>query len=116
MSSRKLATLYSLKSLGEYYKFDFTKDVEGDFTKAYCYAKKEKKLFYWLVRPVGTSRRSDIDSDMFYVKAREGFVGILYRARIDDGTYRIVFFVRPLKRIPRVNRKYSAKKSSNRSH
>lgn len=101
----RLSTLEDLKSLGVYSDFDFEKEVKGDFTRIYAVVKLGRSKLFWLVKPIGGLRRVDIEAKSFYIIAREGVVGLLYKSRASDKKYRIVFFYKPLKRLPRQKRK-----------
>ena len=107
---KKLSTLEDLKRLGVYSNFDFEKEVEGDFTRIYAVVKLGRSKLFWLVKPIGGLRRVDVEVSSFYIIAREGVVGLLYKSRADDKKYRIVFFYKPLKRLPRQNRKVRKRK------
>ena len=106
----KLSSLEDLKSLGDYCDFDFEKEVKGDFTRIYAVVKQGRSKLFWLVKPIGGMRRSDEEAKSFYIMAREGVVGLLYKSRASDKKYRIVFFYKPLKRLPRQNRKARKRK------
>jgi hypothetical protein len=101
----ELSTLADLRGLGDYCDFDFEKEVKGDFTRIYAVVKLGRSKLFWLVKPVGGLRRIDVDALSFYIMAREGVVGLLYKSRVSDKKYRIVFFYKPLKRLPRQRRK-----------
>ena len=77
----------------------------------YAMVKQGRSKLFWLVRPIGGMRRNDIEAPSFYIIAREGIVGLLYRSRVNDNRYRIVFFDFPLKRLPRINRRVKRKKA-----
>lgn len=102
---KRLSSLEDLKSLGFYSNFDFEKEVEGDFTRIYAVVKLGRSKLFWLVKPIGGIRRKDVEAQSLYIIAREGVVGLLYKSRANDKKYRIVFFVKPLRRLPRQNRK-----------
>jgi hypothetical protein len=102
---KNLSSVEDLKRLGDYCDFDFDKNVEGDFTRIYASVKEGRSKLVWLVKPIGGVRRKDIKATSFYITAREGIVGLLYKSRTDDKKYRIVLFDRPLKRLPRISKK-----------
>jgi hypothetical protein len=104
---QELSSLEDLKRLGDYSYFDFEREVRGDFTRIYAVVKMGRSKLLWLVKPIGGLRRRDVEAPSFYITAREGIVGLLYRSRVDDKKYRIVFFDVPLRRLPRLNRKVS---------
>jgi len=106
----ELSSLEDLKSLGDYCVFDFEKEVKGDFTRIYALVKQGRSELLWLVKPIGGLRRVDVDANSFYITAREGVVGLLYKSRANDKKYRIVFFFKPLKRLPRRSRKRRKRK------
>jgi len=106
----ELSSLEDLKQLGDYCCFDFRKEVKGDITRIYAVVKQGRSELLWLVKPIGGLRRVDMEVLSFYIMAREGVVGLLYKSRADDKKYRIVFFYRPLKRLPRLNRKVRKRK------
>lgn len=101
-----LASVEDLRRLGDYCVFDFDREVDGDFTRVYAFVKVGRSRLSWLVRPIGGTRRKDIKTSSFYITAREGVVGLLYRSREDGKKYRIVLFEKPLKRLPRMNKRF----------
>ena len=109
-----ISTLEALEKLGSYSQFIFTKQVSENFTELYANVKDGDKEQAWMVSPIDGRYKTDIGADSFYVFGNEGVIGLLYKSREDPTKYRIVLFKNPLKRIPRISRKYKRRRPSKR--
>jgi len=109
-----LSTLEALEKLGNYSRFVFTKQVSENFTELYANVEGGDKEQTWMVSPIDGRYKTDIGANSFYIFGDEGVIGLLYKSREDPTRYRIVLFENPLKRIPRVSRKYKRRRLSKR--
>jgi len=109
-----IATVEALEKLGDYSQFIFTKRVGEDFTELYVNVKGGNKEATWMVSPIDGRYKTDVGANSFYIFGDEGVIGLLYRSREDPTRYRIVLFKNPLKRIPRISRKYKRRRPSKR--
>lgn len=107
--AKDLSSLKDLRLLGDYSEFDIKREVDGDFTNIYAVTKQGHMTYSWLLRPIGGERRKDTKVSSFYVYAREGLVGLLYRSRENEKLFRIVCFSTPLKRFPRLSKRFRRK-------
>lgn len=109
-----LSTLKALEKLGNYSQFVFTKQVGEGFTELYANVRDGNKEQAWMVSPIDGRYKTDIGANSFYIFGDEGIIGLLYKSREDPTRYRIVLFKNPLKRIPRISRKYKRRRPSKR--
>jgi hypothetical protein len=109
-SNIELASVSDLKELGEYHSFLFEKSVKSDITDVYVFVGRGRLRLFWRVKPIGGIHRTDLDVDSFYIIGKEGPIGLLFRTRKDPTKYRIVCFPKPLKRLPRMSKKFRSKK------